>query len=94
MTVIPSALDPSGEESRANREAMLGLLAGHDEELARARAGGGERYAARHRARGRLLVRERVEKKRAAGVYDRYNLTGIGKSAMSISWVRWSILSE
>jgi hypothetical protein len=25
------------------------------------------------------LVRERVEKKRAAGVYDRYNLTGITK---------------
>ena len=29
--------------------------------MALACAGGGERYVARHRARGRLLVRERIE---------------------------------
>jgi acetyl-CoA carboxylase carboxyltransferase component len=45
----------------ANREAMLGLLAEHDEQVRRALGGGGPRYVERHRARGKLLVRERIE---------------------------------
>ena len=32
-----------------------------DEQLAAARAGGGERYVERHRERGKLLARERIE---------------------------------
>ena len=44
-----------------NREAMLDKLAALDAEHAKAVAGGGEKYAARHRARGRLLPRERIE---------------------------------
>ena len=61
MPVIGSAVDPGGEEFAANRRASLQLLEAHDEQLALAVAGGGERYQARHRARGRLLARERVE---------------------------------
>jgi acetyl-CoA carboxylase carboxyltransferase component len=45
----------------ANREGHLALLAAHEEQVAIARAGGGERYVARHRARGKLPVRERIE---------------------------------
>jgi acyl-CoA carboxylase subunit beta len=40
---------------------MLARLAEIDEQLALARAGGGERYVERHRARGKLLARERIE---------------------------------
>ena len=44
-----------------NREAMLDKLADLDAEHALAVAGGGERYAERHHARGKLLPRERIE---------------------------------
>jgi acyl-CoA carboxylase subunit beta len=40
---------------------MLELLAELDDLLATAREGGGEKYVERHRDRGRLLPRERVE---------------------------------
>jgi acyl-CoA carboxylase subunit beta len=45
----------------ADREAGLAQVAALEAELARSRAGGGERYVERHRARGKLLARERVE---------------------------------
>ncbi|MGW4030566.1 acyl-CoA carboxylase subunit beta [Streptomyces sp. NPDC004838] len=61
MTVIASALDPDGPEFAARRAAMLAKLAELDAEHAKALAGGGEKYVARHRKRGKLLVRERVE---------------------------------
>ncbi len=60
-TVLPSALDTRGEQYRTNRAASLAVLDQLDEQLELARAGGGERYAARHRDRGRLLARERIE---------------------------------
>lgn len=44
-----------------NREAILAKLADLDAEHAKAVAGGGERYVERHRARGKLTVRERIE---------------------------------
>jgi acetyl-CoA carboxylase carboxyltransferase component len=59
--VLRSSLDTGSTEYRANREAQLARLAEHDGQLDLARAGGGPRYAERHRARGRLLARERVE---------------------------------
>ncbi len=46
---------------RSNREAMLEKLADLDAEHAKAVAGGGQKYADRHHARGRLLPRERIE---------------------------------
>src|SRR3984893_10685679 len=59
--VLHSLVDPSSEQYQANRSTLLALLAAHDEQVALACAGGGERYVARHRARGKLLVRERLE---------------------------------
>lgn len=45
----------------ANRQAMLTKLADLDTEHAKAVAGGGDKYVARHHARGKLLPRERIE---------------------------------
>jgi acetyl-CoA carboxylase carboxyltransferase component len=59
--VLHSLVDPSSEPYRSNRANSLALLEAHEEQVALACAGGGERYAARHRSRGRLLVRERIE---------------------------------
>ncbi|QGZ50264.1 acyl-CoA carboxylase subunit beta [Streptomyces sp. QHH-9511] len=61
MTVLASALDTGGPDYAAHRAAMLGRLAALDAEHARALAGGGEKYVARHRGRGKLLARERIE---------------------------------
>jgi acetyl-CoA carboxylase carboxyltransferase component len=61
MPVLRSNLDTAGETYRANRSAMLEKLARLEALQDEARAGGGERYVARHRARGKLLVRERIE---------------------------------
>ncbi len=47
--------------SATNRAAMEAKLADLAVEQAKAVAGGGERYVARHHARGRLLPRERIE---------------------------------
>ena len=60
-TVLRSTLDVRSDAYRGNRSAQLAVLAELEEQLDAARAGGGPRYADRHRARGRLLVRERVE---------------------------------
>jgi len=57
----PSSLDTASAQYTANREAMLGKLAEVDAAHAEAIAGGGSRYVKRHRARGKLLPRERVE---------------------------------
>ncbi len=51
----------SVEVAPTRREAMLEKLAELDAEHAKAVAGGGERYAERHRKRGKLLARERIE---------------------------------
>ncbi|MEV7087580.1 carboxyl transferase domain-containing protein [Streptomyces sp. NPDC093085] len=61
MTVLSSALDTASAEYAGHRSAMLAKLDALDAEHAKALAGGGPKYTARHRARGKLLVRERVE---------------------------------
>jgi len=58
--VLPTAVDPRGEAFRANRDGMLGLLAEIGKLLEQASLGGGPRAIERHRARGKLLVRERI----------------------------------
>ncbi len=58
---LKSTLDPHGPEYRERRAAMLAKLAGLDAEHAKALAGGGEKYVTRHRKRGKLLARERIE---------------------------------
>jgi acetyl-CoA carboxylase carboxyltransferase component len=59
--MLTSQIDPTSDTFRANRAAMLERLREIEEQLALARAGGGERYVARHRERGKLLPRERIE---------------------------------
>jgi acetyl-CoA carboxylase carboxyltransferase component len=61
VTVLASNIDPGGGEYVARREAMLEKLAELDAEHAKALAGGGPKYVQRHRDRGKLAVRERVE---------------------------------
>src|ERR1041384_229128 len=61
VTVLGSTLDTLGPDYRAHRETMLAKLADLDTEHAKALAGGGEKYLARHRGRGKLPVRERIE---------------------------------
>ncbi len=58
---LESAVDTVSSSYVDNRAAMLTALSTLDEALEAARAGGGERYAARHKARGKLLPRERIE---------------------------------
>ncbi|HEY3468600.1 MAG TPA: carboxyl transferase domain-containing protein [Amycolatopsis sp.] len=61
MTVLKSLLDVSAESYATNRKAQLEALARLEEQLELAIAGGGERYVQRHRDRGKLPVRERLE---------------------------------
>jgi acetyl-CoA carboxylase carboxyltransferase component len=56
-----STVDCRSEEFQRNEAAMRKNLDALAQQLDLARAGGGERYAERHRARGRLLARERIE---------------------------------
>ena len=61
VSILASTLDTRGAEYTARREAMLARLAELDAEHAKALAGGGPRYTQRHRDRGKLLARERIE---------------------------------
>ena len=61
MTVLPDRVNTSSDAYRANVESITAQLAQHDEQLAVVNAGGGERYVERHRARGKMLARERIE---------------------------------
>ncbi|TDQ01077.1 acyl-CoA carboxylase subunit beta [Labedaea rhizosphaerae] len=61
MTVLGTGVDARTDDFAGNRESMLAKLAELDAEHAKAIAGGGEKYTARHHKRGKLLARERVE---------------------------------
>ena len=61
MPVLRSAVDTASEAYLANRAGQLAAIAALNEQLELARAGGGAKYAQRHRDRGRLLARERIE---------------------------------
>ena len=61
MTTYHSTMDARGSDFAANREAMLRKLAEIGAEHAKAIGGGGEKYVERHRKRGKLLARERIE---------------------------------
>src|SRR6266545_3230420 len=65
MPVLRSRLDPSSEDARANLERMTGLVAELRKRTAVVSdrgAGGDDRSIARHRERGKLPVRERVDR--------------------------------
>jgi acyl-CoA carboxylase subunit beta len=61
VPVLRSSVDTASDSFRHNRQVQLAAVAALNEQLELARAGGGETYAARHRSRGRMLARERVE---------------------------------
>ncbi len=56
-----TTIDPASDEHAANRAAMLERVADLGEQHAKALAGGGEKYVARHHQRGKLTARERIE---------------------------------
>ena len=61
MPVLATTIDPNSDTFRANARALAEGLATVDEQLTATRAGGGEQYVTRHRDRGKLLARERIE---------------------------------
>jgi acyl-CoA carboxylase subunit beta len=61
VSVIRSKLDTRSDDYQQNRAAMEALWAGVESELASVPSIGGQRYVDRHRARGKMLARERVE---------------------------------
>jgi acyl-CoA carboxylase subunit beta len=61
VPVLTSSVDVASDEYRANCDAMSAALEEVEAQLALARSGGGERYVERHRSRGKMLARERVE---------------------------------
>ncbi|TMD28973.1 MAG: methylcrotonoyl-CoA carboxylase, partial [Chloroflexi bacterium] len=65
MPVLRSRLDPAGAETQANRTAMEALVAelrAKQAEVSSRGAGGDDRSIARHRDRGKLPVRERIDR--------------------------------
>ena len=65
MPVLRSRLDPAAAETRANHDALAALVAdlrARQATVAGRGAGGDERSIARHRERGKLPVRERIER--------------------------------
>jgi 3-methylcrotonyl-CoA carboxylase beta subunit len=65
MAILRSTLDPTADGPRANAEAMRALVSDlrrRTSEVSARGAGGDERAIARHRERGKLPVRERVDR--------------------------------
>src|SRR4051812_12168940 len=61
MSVLESRVDVTSAVARENRAHLERLVAELRERLAAVRAGGGERAIERHRSRGKLLARERID---------------------------------
>jgi 3-methylcrotonyl-CoA carboxylase beta subunit len=61
MTRLPSQVDPRGAEFATNRDAMAALVADLKARIGTVAAGGSPRAVEKHRSRGRLLARERID---------------------------------
>ncbi|MDD5297019.1 MAG: carboxyl transferase domain-containing protein [Rhodocyclaceae bacterium] len=61
MTIIKSRLNPRSEDFRANAAAMRALVDDLHEKTAIVARGGSEEARAKHLARGKLLVRDRID---------------------------------
>ena len=61
MDILESHVDSSSDTFRANNERMQRLVSELRERRDTARQGGGARYLERHRAQGKLPVRERID---------------------------------
>ncbi|MEO5894440.1 MAG: carboxyl transferase domain-containing protein [Vicinamibacterales bacterium] len=62
MDILESHIDIRSDLFRANAERMTALVAELRERTAGARQGGGPKYIERHRAQGKLPVRERIDR--------------------------------
>ena len=62
MSVIQTKIDPRSEGFATNDKAMRALVGELRTNSARVAQGGGERYAVRHKERGKLLARERIDR--------------------------------
>jgi 3-methylcrotonyl-CoA carboxylase beta subunit/propionyl-CoA carboxylase len=60
MDVFETHVQPASDEFRANRDHMAALVRELESRLAAVREGGGARALSRHRAQGKLPVRERI----------------------------------
>ncbi len=60
-SVIQSRIDVTSDDYKQNLAEMQGLWDEVAEEMAKVPSIGGQRYVDRHRSRGKMLVRERVE---------------------------------
>jgi 3-methylcrotonyl-CoA carboxylase beta subunit len=61
MDLLPSTVDVDDSEHRANRAAMDATLQEFRSLSSEARQGGGEKAIGRHKGRGKLLARERID---------------------------------
>jgi acetyl-CoA carboxylase carboxyltransferase component len=61
VPVLRSSVDVRSETYQANHAGQIAAVGALNEQLELARVGGGLKYAQRHRDRGRLLARERIE---------------------------------
>ncbi|MEO8284899.1 MAG: carboxyl transferase domain-containing protein [Chloroflexota bacterium] len=62
MAIIKSNLDPNSDQFTGNRQYMTGLVSELRDRLAQVRLGGGPDALARHKARGKMPARERIER--------------------------------
>ena len=62
MERITSRIDPSSSEFQENTRYHRALADGLRDRLTRVRKGGSEAAVEKHRSRGKLMVRERIEK--------------------------------
>jgi len=61
MDAIPSQIDLHDAEHRANRDVMDAAMSEFRQKMAHAMLGGGEEAVAKHKKRGKMLARERIE---------------------------------
>ena len=61
MTIIESKLDPSSDDYRDNHEYMTALVADLHDKVDTLLQGGGPKLIEKHRQRGKLFVRDRIE---------------------------------
>ena len=61
MESLPTTADFNDAEHRANRDAMSEIMEGYRSKMAQVRQGGGEDLIAKHKGRGKLLARERID---------------------------------
>jgi 3-methylcrotonyl-CoA carboxylase beta subunit len=61
MEVIPSQINVNDDAHKTNRAAMDKIMATYRQNLATTLQGGGPKYVAKHKERGKLLARERID---------------------------------